>query len=146
MEDLRDLDIECLQLDVTKLENIRKVRDEIAGLTGGTLDILVNNAYALTTSDFISSSECFLVVQVRDLLIIHPVVLMSLLCDFFVLSGHSIPFIDANMDEVKTMFDINLFGAMTMVQEFIKLLIASGDGRIVNIGEQYITPRLFFCI
>ena len=60
MEDLRDLDIECLQLDVTKLENIRKVRDEIAGLTGGTLDILVNNAYALTTSDFISSSECFL--------------------------------------------------------------------------------------
>lgn len=33
------------------------------------------------------------------------------------------------------MFDVNLFGVMCMVQEFIKLLIASGDARIVNIGS-----------
>jgi 1-acylglycerone phosphate reductase len=39
------------------------------------------------------------------------------------------------MDEVKAMFDINVFGVMRMVQEFAPLLITSGDGRIVNIGS-----------
>jgi NAD(P)-dependent dehydrogenase (short-subunit alcohol dehydrogenase family) len=38
------------------------------------------------------------------------------------------------MDEVRAMFDINLFGAMAMVQAFVSLLIESGDGCIVNIG------------
>jgi short-subunit dehydrogenase len=33
------------------------------------------------------------------------------------------------------MFEVNLFGVMRMVQEFAPLLIASGDGRIVNIGS-----------
>jgi len=39
------------------------------------------------------------------------------------------------MDEVKGMFEVNVFGVMRMVQEFATLLIASGDGRIVNIGS-----------
>ncbi|KAF8518187.1 NAD(P)-binding protein [Gautieria morchelliformis] len=95
MEDLRELDIECLQLDVTKNDNIKQIRDEITELTGGTLDILVNNAYVLVT--------CY-----------------------------SLPFTDANMDEVRAMFDINLFGAMAMVQAFVNLLIESGDGRSVS--------------
>jgi 1-acylglycerone phosphate reductase len=47
MDALRELGIECLQLDVTKIENIREIRDQIAELTGGTLDILVNNACVL---------------------------------------------------------------------------------------------------
>lgn len=33
------------------------------------------------------------------------------------------------------MFEVNLFGVMRMVQEFAPLLIAGGDGRIVNIGS-----------
>lgn len=39
------------------------------------------------------------------------------------------------MREVKSMFDVNLFGVMSMVQEFVHLLIASGDARVVNIGS-----------
>lgn len=51
------------------------------------------------------------------------------------LLAYTLPFIDMNMDEVTALFDINLFGVMRMVQEFIRLLIASGNGRIVNIGK-----------
>ncbi|KAF7369808.1 Arabinanase/levansucrase/invertase superfamily protein [Mycena venus] len=75
--------LETLELDVTKIESIQTVRDRIASLTAGTLDLLVNNA----------------------------------------------------VDEVKAMFEVNVFGVIRMVQEFAPLLIASGDGRIVNIGS-----------
>ncbi|KAJ7092464.1 NAD(P)-binding protein [Mycena belliarum] len=49
--------------------------------------------------------------------------------------GLSLPATDCDIDEVKEMFEVNLFGVMRMVQEFSSLLIASGDGRIVNIGS-----------
>ncbi|KAJ7938472.1 NAD(P)-binding protein [Mycena leptocephala] len=49
--------------------------------------------------------------------------------------SYSVPATDINIDEVKGMFEVNLFGVMRMVQEFAPLLIASGDGRIVNIGS-----------
>lgn len=44
MDSLRALGIECLELDATKADNIKQVRDQVSELTGGTLDILVNNA------------------------------------------------------------------------------------------------------
>ncbi|KAJ7146208.1 NAD(P)-binding protein [Mycena epipterygia] len=47
----------------------------------------------------------------------------------------SLPATDLNIDEVKALFEVNLFGIMRMVQEFAPLLIAGGDGRIVNIGS-----------
>ncbi|KAJ7457029.1 NAD-P-binding protein [Mycena latifolia] len=50
-------------------------------------------------------------------------------------SGHSLPATDFDIDEVKGVFEVNLFGVMRMVQEFVPLLISSGDGRIVNIGS-----------
>ncbi|KAF8583836.1 NAD(P)-binding protein [Ramaria rubella] len=104
MEELRELGIECLELDVTDIGLIKKVRDEISQLTGGSLDILVNNAGR----------------------------------------SHPIPFTDVDIGEVKAMFEINVFGVMMMVQEFVHLLIASGDGRIVNIGSvSAIIPQAF---
>ena len=45
MEGLRDLGIETFILDVTKAGNIAELRKHIEELTGGTLNILVNNAY-----------------------------------------------------------------------------------------------------
>jgi len=42
---------------------------------------------------------------------------------------------DFDMSEVRAHFEVNLFAAMTMVQEFVPLLIASGDGRILQIGS-----------
>lgn len=45
MEGLRDLGIETFTLDVTNAGNIAQLRKQIEELTGGTLNILVNNAY-----------------------------------------------------------------------------------------------------
>ncbi|KAJ7743648.1 NAD-P-binding protein [Mycena metata] len=44
MEELSALRIETLTLDVTDVDAIRNTRDEVAGRTGGKLDVLVNNA------------------------------------------------------------------------------------------------------
>ena len=44
LNDLADQGIETFALDVTSLDDIKRVRETITGLTGGTLDILVNNA------------------------------------------------------------------------------------------------------
>ena len=39
------------------------------------------------------------------------------------------------MDEVRNLFAVNIFGVMELTQAFLNLLIASGNGRIVNIGS-----------
>lgn len=39
------------------------------------------------------------------------------------------------MDPAKALFDVNFFGPMEMVQAFVGLLIASGRGRVVQIGS-----------
>lgn len=44
MEELAKLGITTIVLDVTDVSNIQRVRDEISAVTGGKLDILVNNA------------------------------------------------------------------------------------------------------
>ncbi|KAJ7630100.1 NAD(P)-binding protein [Mycena polygramma] len=49
--------------------------------------------------------------------------------------SYSVPATDIDIDHVKGLFDVNLFGVMRMVQEFVPLLISSGDARIVNIGS-----------
>ncbi|KAJ7054717.1 NAD(P)-binding protein [Mycena amicta] len=93
--ELASLGLEALQLDVTKTESVQALRDCVSALTGGTLDVLVNNA----------GRSC------------------------------TVPATDVKMNDVHDVFEINLFGVMRMVQEFIPLLVASGDGRIVNIGS-----------
>ncbi|KAF8526035.1 NAD(P)-binding protein [Hysterangium stoloniferum] len=95
MEELEALGITCLELDVTQIQSIKQVRDEVSRITGGTLHVLVNNAG----------------------------------------QSYSLPFPDVDMDRVRAMFDVNVFGVMMVTQEFIKLLVAGGDGRIVNIGS-----------
>lgn len=39
------------------------------------------------------------------------------------------------MDRVRAVFDVNLFGAMTVVHEFLSLLLAAGDARIVQMSS-----------
>ncbi|KAF7297352.1 Arabinanase/levansucrase/invertase superfamily protein [Mycena indigotica] len=93
--ELISLGFEALEVDVTKIESVHALRDKVSQLTGGTLDVLVNNA----------GRSC------------------------------TVPATDVQMSDVHEVFDTNLFGVMRMVQEFVPLLIASGDGRIVNIGS-----------
>lgn len=52
MSNLSESGIETFALDVTVQESISTLKDEVAKRTGGTLDILYNNA---GTSKFLSS-------------------------------------------------------------------------------------------
>ena len=49
IQDLADLGVKTLGLDVTDNDAVFRVRDQVAEIAGGKLDILVNNAY-----DFLS--------------------------------------------------------------------------------------------
>ena len=44
MSSLAAVGIECLTMDVTDSASLKKVAEEISQRTGGTLDVLVNNA------------------------------------------------------------------------------------------------------
>ena len=44
MEKLAAAGIETFEMDVTEVKSIEKVKGEVEELTGGTLDMLVNNA------------------------------------------------------------------------------------------------------
>lgn len=45
LSDLAAMGMSALALDVTDAESIKRCHDEVANITGGKLDILVNNAY-----------------------------------------------------------------------------------------------------
>ncbi|KAF8590213.1 NAD-P-binding protein [Ramaria rubella] len=95
MEALSALGATTMELDVTDISAIRRVRDEVAAITSGRLDILVNNAG----------------------------------------QGYDYAVTDMDMAGVRKVFEVNLFGAMSMVQEFVPLLIASGNGRIIQMSS-----------
>lgn len=47
----------------------------------------------------------------------------------------TVPALDHNMDQARAMFETNVFGLMSMVQEFISLLLLSEQACIVNVGS-----------
>lgn len=49
MSNLEEKGIETFILDVTKPESIATLKEEVVRLTGGTLDVLFNNAGARTS-------------------------------------------------------------------------------------------------
>ncbi|TKA66548.1 hypothetical protein B0A55_08497 [Friedmanniomyces simplex] len=82
--DLSELsDVEILELDVTVPQTISRSKDIVAKRTGGTLDVLINNAGV----EFVS------------------------------------PLLDVNIAEAKRLYDVNVWGPLTVVQAFAPLLI-----------------------
>lgn len=45
------------------------------------------------------------------------------------------PTTDIDIDEARSLYEVNVFGVMRMCKAFIHLLIASGNGKIVNQGS-----------
>ncbi|KZV80440.1 short chain dehydrogenase/reductase-like protein [Exidia glandulosa HHB12029] len=94
LADLQAKGIETFALDVTSDTSVKAAVAKVGELTGGTLDILFNNAgqayYAAAT--------------------------------------------DVDIDEVRGVFETNLFGVMRMVRHFAPLLVAA-KGKIVNVGS-----------
>ncbi|KAK7038219.1 hypothetical protein R3P38DRAFT_2905072 [Favolaschia claudopus] len=89
MEQLNAMGIETLILNVTDIAAIRKVKEEISAKTGGTLDILINNAGIGSYSSVM----------------------------------------DEDMSDVRSCYETNVFAPMSMVQEFLPLLMACGKTR-----------------
>lgn len=56
MHALREVGLETFELDVTKAESIALAYAQVERLTGGKLDVLVNNAYVMskTRLDFVA--------------------------------------------------------------------------------------------
>lgn len=50
-------------------------------------------------------------------------------------SGLSGPATDFDIDDARALFEVNLYGPMQMVKTFIDPIIASRNGRIVQIGS-----------
>lgn len=49
-EHLVEAGVICFSLDVTKQESVEQLRKDIEAMTGGYLDILVNNAFVFSRS------------------------------------------------------------------------------------------------
>ena len=93
--ELRGLGIEVLELDVTSDASVDRAFGEIHAKTGGTLDVLVNNA-----GQFLAGiSEAF------------------------------------TADQVKAMFDVNVFGVQRVTRAALPSMRKTGTGLIINIGS-----------
>ncbi|CAJ2508011.1 Uu.00g091970.m01.CDS01 [Anthostomella pinea] len=91
--------IEILTLDVVDKTSIRNALQEISKLTGGTLNILVNNSGV----------------------------------------GYQMPLLDADLDEARRLFEVNVWGTLAVSQACAPLLAAAAaegmPARILNIGS-----------
>lgn len=120
------LGMSTVALDVTNSESIKACHDAVAKITGGRLDILVNNAYASSPTQPVT-----LPIDSNPKVPHH--------------SGrtHTIPATDIDMDDVRATFETNVFGVMAMCQVFVDQLIAA-RGLIVNIASlAAATPYIF---
>ena len=109
MSNLSQSGIEILVLDVTVPESIIALKEDIIKRTGGTLDILYNNAGSSEFSHYIP--ESFLPSAYRILLTSETV--------------YEAPAIEADPTKVKAMFDTNVFGLFDIVTAFTPLLVAN---------------------
>lgn len=113
LEELTKLGMSAVSLDVTSSASIEKCKTQVTEITGGTLDILVNNAY-----DF------------------HPPLPLLATNKGFHPSGllYMLPATDIDMDGVRSTFETNVFGVMAMCQAFIPLLIPA-RGLVLQISS-----------
>lgn len=109
MSNLSESDIETFALDVTIPESILALKDEITKRTGGTLDILYNNAGS--SKSFYHAPPSYMRSPFRHLLTQHVV--------------YEAPAIEADPQKVRNMFDTNVFGLFDIVATFTPLLIAA---------------------
>ncbi|KAK7946582.1 uncharacterized protein PG986_010903 [Apiospora aurea] len=112
---LNEPGITCFKLDLTVEQSILDLKQSIQELTGGRLDVLVNNAILVLPEDQLDAAT-------------------ETTSDTDVSKGYTMTAIDTEIVPVKRMFDVNLFGPMQMVHHFHDMLIRS-RGAIVNIGS-----------
>lgn len=123
LKDLALQGMKTLPLDVTSAESISSCHEAVDRLTGGKLDILVNNAYVSRPSAYPAA--------------------LSLIFEISSGRTHTHPALDLDMDDVRQTFETNVFGVMAMVSAFGDHLIAA-RGLVVNVASLAAqTPYVF---
>jgi len=136
LSEMAAMGMTTLTLDVTKEDSIKACHDEVSKLTGGKLDILVNNAFVSSFSHAIYLTSFSFILF---FIFFFPT---SLTC---LSSGrtHTHPATDLSIPDVRETFETNVFGVMAMCAAFSDLLIAS-RGLIINIASlAAVTPYVF---
>jgi NAD(P)-dependent dehydrogenase (short-subunit alcohol dehydrogenase family) len=109
MNDLASVpNVTLLQLDVTKIDSIRAARDKVR-------ELLASEATESSSNPSFGGG--------LDLLINNAGIALTK------------PALDHPIDDIRTMFETNVFGMMSMVQEFVPLLMKGQDPCIVNVGS-----------
>jgi 1-acylglycerone phosphate reductase len=109
MKDLASLpNVTLLQLDVTKLDSIHGARDQIR-------EFLSSESPRADPSTTFGGG--------LDLLVNNAGIALTK------------PALDHPIDDIRTMFETNVFGMMSMVQEFVPLLMKAEDPCVVNVGS-----------
>lgn len=145
MAKLKAVGIEVFELDVTKTDSINTVKSEIEKLTGGTLDMLVNNAWvphlllSLTTS---SRGDLGCVEESVSVFCTKQRSQLTVQCHF---TAYESTAVEDSIPRIRSMFDVNVFGMMEICQHFIPLLVASskeyiaqGNGRAGEWGPRIV--------
>lgn len=116
-----------LSLDVTNKDSIQEAKLEVEKITGGKLDILVNNA-------FVSLS-----LSLFPALRVHRLILGCANRG----RNCTMPALDVDINDARACFETNFFSIITITQTFTPLLISS-KGLILNIGSiAAIIPYVF---
>ena len=105
---LEEKGVEIFPLDVTKIESITALKDEITKRTGGKLDILYNNAGTSTSHPLREKNVTSTRYEGTDRITVY-----------------QIPAVEADPAVVRQMFNTNVFGLFDMVTAFAPLLLAS---------------------
>jgi 1-acylglycerone phosphate reductase len=115
VEHLASLGYHAVQLDVTDAASIDRCREIVVGLTGGRLDILMNNAQVPPTQP--SKHE------------IQPKTNRPRNSG----RGLVLPATDSPIDEIRSVYETNVFAVMAMTRSFIDLLIPARGLIIIRI-------------
>lgn len=119
--------------DVTSDADCTALRESVRQITGGELNVLINNAlvpFPLVTELADPSGE-----YVSFLAEHHHQVLIWI--------GYTMTAVDTDISQVEKMFAVNVFGPMRMVRVFHKMIVAC-EGTIVNVGSiGGVTPYIY---
>ncbi|KAJ2976920.1 hypothetical protein NUW58_g7967 [Xylaria curta] len=109
---LTEAGITVFRLDVTENDSVHELKRQVVELTGGFLEILVNNAGLCKP----------ILYQNANTMVAN----LSL--------GYTMTAIDTDVSEAERMFNVNILGPIRMVREFHECIVGS-SGTIVNIGS-----------
>ena len=112
----------AIEHEVTSAESIQALHDVLCKrIVDGKLDILINNAYVLLS--VFHTLPIFRVVR-------------GIISLTWIYSGISftVPVLDLTIENMRKVFEINVFGGVLLTQKLAPMLIAA-KGKVANIGS-----------